>query len=53
MATTISNRVRSSIRKGEAVMVPIVVLNRLPEIWGEDSHTFQYVNCLVEFSWLV
>jgi len=38
-----------SIRKGEAVMVPIVVLNRLPEIWGADSHIFKYVNYLVEF----
>ena len=34
-------------------MVPIVVLNRLPEIWGADSHTFQYVKYLVELSWLV
>jgi len=34
-------------------MVPIVVLNRLPEIWGADSHIFKYVNYLVKFLWLV
>ena len=33
-----------SIRKGESVMVPIVVLNRLPQVWGPDSHTFKYVD---------
>lgn len=48
--TTYPNRVRFSIRKGEAIMVPIVVLNRLSEIWGEDSHDFKYVNYLMEFS---
>ena len=42
-ATASPNRVRFSIRKGEAIMVPIVVLNRLSEIWGEDSHDFKYV----------
>ena len=30
-------------------MVPIVVLNRLPEIWGPDSHTFKYVSHLMNF----
>jgi len=29
------------LRKGDVVMIPVLVINRLNEFWGEDAEVFK------------
>ena len=41
---------RFRLQKGDAVYIPIVAMNRLKEIWGEDAMEFRLVRPSGSFS---
>lgn len=39
-------RIHCRVSKDDRVIIPILALNVLKEIWGEDTYEFKFVNYL-------
>ena len=37
----------SSVSKDDIIFIPILIMNRSKELWGEDAFEFKYVTSLV------
>ena len=34
-----------SVSKDDIIFIPILIMNRSKELWGEDAFEFKYVTC--------